>query len=79
MTGYELCAMFAACAAAGTPEMLQEARALHVRMEGIWNKLQARSMGGRPNPQLAAQTRSGSHGRLDNQASGTQQQQLQPP
>ena len=77
MTGYELCAMFAACAAAGTPEMLREARALHVRMEGLWNKLQTRSMGGRPNPQLAAETRSGSHGRAVEQAPGTLQQLLQ--
>jgi len=31
--------MFAACAAAGTQEMLEAADSSHMHMEGLWNKI----------------------------------------
>ena len=31
--------MFAACAAAGTPDMLEAAERSHMDMEGLWNKI----------------------------------------
>ena len=36
---YLLSSMFAACAAAGSPEMLEAADSSHMHMEGLWNKI----------------------------------------
>ena len=39
MTSYLFSSMFAACAAAGTPEMLEAADRSHMHLEGLWNKI----------------------------------------
>jgi len=38
-SSYLLSSMFAACAAAGTQEMLEAADSSHMHMEGLWNKI----------------------------------------
>ena len=38
LTSYLFSSMYAACAAADTPEMLEAADSTHMQMEGLWNK-----------------------------------------
>lgn len=39
VTSHLLSSMFAACAAAGSQEMLEAADGSHMHMEGLWNKI----------------------------------------
>ena len=39
VTSYLFSSMFAACAAAGSPEMLEAADGSHMHLEGLWNKI----------------------------------------
>ena len=42
LTSYLFSSMYAACAAADTPEMLEAADSSHIQMEGLWNKIRSK-------------------------------------